>query len=260
MSADYWMEKFRQWQRDGRTMQDIINAGYGFEIAGEYARFRDAPYSGTGDFNYLTVSWSGGGTGVWNPTYNGQPQPAQAPSATPMAYVGTQQSGAPIPAQATAYQGRNGAMPTTLGYAPRPQSNQTQQAQQPKRGGFSDAAWSNLRYGTPFAFNGHTYTDQYNYIGNTMGVANNQAQGWEQLNAYGQPLGTLGPLNNRRTMTMQFFNGSGTNPDKVDIVGPRFNTPGGGIPGSHNTGGIKPVKNNNNGGSNTYNDLINWRI
>lgn len=256
MSADYWMEKFRQWQRDGRTMQDIINAGYGFEIAGEYARFRDAPYSGTGDFNYLPVSWSGGGTGVWNPQYGGSPQPA--PAAPPTAYTGSPATQpAPIPSQATATQGHSG-LPPFLGLKPRQSSNQAQQARQPQQAGFSDAQWSYLNTRPQIGT-----MSQYNYLYGTLGEKNtqqggSQPGGWDQLNRYGQPLGTGGPLNNRRTMTMQFQNGSGTNPDKVQLVGPRFNTPGGGTPG-HSTGGIKPVKGNNSG-SNTYNDLINWRI
>jgi hypothetical protein len=176
-------------------------------------------------------------------------------------------------------------MPTSLGYAPR-KSGQPAQQQAPAMQGdasmwpeqgqpFSNPQWAyltsrnnsqagrNSRVGSYFNYNGTNYSNQYNYLGGTLGAANygNQAAGSEQLNRYGQPLGTLGPLNNRRTMTMQFFNGSGTNPDKVFLPpNIRFNTPGGGIPTSHGTGGIKPTKTNNGGGTNQYNDLINWRI
>ena len=254
---------------------------------GRYWNYINSTYP----YQYSGPNSNAGWSRVANgPVYTGHTYPGYNQAGAPVATTTTAsapatQNGAPIPQQATAFGGHGGTMPSKK--APAAQQNEqtsngVQPSMWPGRGDpFSDWQWAylnsynnspyggNSRVGSYFGYNGTNYSNQYNYLGGTLGQANRynpftgqtgQASGSEQLNRYGQPLGTLGPLNNRRTMTMQFFNGSGTNPDKVQIVGPRFNTPGGGIPGSHNTGGIKPVKNNNSGGSNTYNDLINWRI
>jgi hypothetical protein len=286
---DNWLDKFEQWKRDGYT-PELIYQWYGPQVYGEYSRWYNAPYSGTGSFNYQPVTWSGSSAGMFDPTVPGSTPVAPQAGATYTSPVTSAPGPMPVPSQATAYQGHSG-MPTSLGLKPRPKSQpatqQTTQQQQTAGGwdyqnagatpiAFTNQQWAQLKaptgsskynvYGNPYQYlgaDGQMHSSQYNYIGRTMGEANynNQAAGNDQLNRYGQALGTLGPLNNRRTMTMQFFNGSGTNPDKVYLPpNIRFNTPGGGIPTSHGTGGIKPTKNNNGGGTNQYNDLINWRI
>lgn len=135
---------------------------------------------------------------------------------------------------------------------------------------FTDAQWAGLNapswspyyadHSQYMTADGVMHNSQYNYVGPTMGEANTQAAGNDQLNRYGQALGTPGPLNNRSVMgqwwrSVQRTRRPGNAPAGSTQKNPTFLTPnvtphnsdGGGGGGGTYTGG-------------TYNDLINWRI
>lgn len=138
---------------------------------------------------------------------------------------------------------------------------------------FTDAQWAGLNapswspyyadHSQYMTADGVMHNSQYNYVGRTMGEANTQAVGNDQLNRYGQALGTLGPLNNRNVMgrrrsagnplfqNHRYGNGPAgptqNNPTRLPPNITPHNSNGGGGGGGTYTGG-------------TYNDLINWRI
>jgi len=294
MAGKYTPEKMQEWKKRGYTAQNVMD-WYGYEAWGAYTRFLSAPYSGTGDFAYPMPNFSGSYAPAWTPTYGSTTPPSSgaalpagwhppmslpgaaqgfnnasadnfdnwinagitpeqlakigADSATIDSYTAYYQKSAAVNApSASEYQG-NGApaasyQPTTA----HPFTNA-------QWASMTQAPWSDPRGVT---VDGHTYTNQYNYIGPTTTGLTDPNAGWEQMNRYGQRLGTLGPLNNKNVMGRRrsagnplFNNRYGNGP-----AGPTQNNP------TRMPPNVTP-HNSDGGGTytgGTYNDLINWRI
>lgn len=132
---------------------------------------------------------------------------------------------------------------------------------------FTNAQWASLTqapWSNPHGVtvDGHTYTNKYNYIGPTTTGLTDPNAGWGQMNRYGQPLGTLGPIGNKANMAHKrsaLQRGVQSTTGPIDpswvVVDNHNHGQGTGVTGN-------PGPTNGGGGytGNTYNDLINWRI
>lgn len=246
---------FEKWKYQGYTPEYLAAAGWDADTVAAYAAYVNQYSGGNGTFNPQLPAGYSGPAPVFNPQYT-------APAPAPYTHGGIGS-------------GWTGSVYTGMGYAGQPANlPSTNPAPQQQNTGFSKDAWGLLRYGKPFDYNGHTYTNQYNYIGDTLGQANtpeggSRPGGWDQLNRYGQPLGTGGPMNNKRVSNRINWAKSRTKYySPTPVVTPWNNGEGPHgtgrnptrLPPEHGGGGGGGGKNDDTTYTNQYNDLINWRI